>query len=91
MGGITVNSRAYGDSGKIRVEVDTTQDGISAWTKEFHDAKDILNLLLAIAPAETTKVRDFVARTVNFGEGYLVMPCEEQDFSEYGFEKVPPA
>lgn len=89
MGGIAVNSRM--ENGKIRMEIDTTKDGVSAWKKDFHDAKDILNLLLAIAPAETTKVRDFVTRTVNFGEAHVVIPCQEMDFSKYGFEKLPPA
>jgi hypothetical protein len=77
---IAINSRVYGEYGKggrIRVEVDTIQDGISAWTKEFHDARDIQNLLLGLAPAETAKITDFITRTVNFGEGHVVISCEE--------------
>jgi len=91
MGGVVVHSRVYGDSGRIRVEVDTTQDGTSAWTKDFHDARDILSLLLTIAPEEVTSVRDFVTRTANFGEGHVTLACKEMDFSKYGFEKLPPA
>jgi len=89
MGTITINSRK--ESGIIRVEVDTTQGGISAWTKDFPDAKDVLNLFLKLAPTEAAKIRDFVTTKVNFGEGHIVIPCEEQDFSKYGFEKLPPA
>lgn len=76
---------------KICLEIDTTRDGISAWKKDFHDAKDIMDLLLGIAPEQTEKVRDFVTRTVNFGEAHVVLPCEEMDFSKYGFEKLSPA
>ena len=86
---ITINSRKEG--GIIRVEVDTTQGGISAWTKDFPDAKDVLNLFLKLAPTEAAKIRDFVTTTVNFGEGHIVIPCKEQDFSKYGFEKLPSA
>ena len=91
MEGIAVNSRKYGEHGRIRLEVDTTQDGMCAWTRDFQDAKEILSLLLAIAPADTTKVRDFITRTVDFGEGNAVIRCEEKDFAKYGFEKSPPA
>ncbi len=90
MEGIVVHSKVY-EGGRIRVEVDTSQDGMSAWTKDFHDAKDILSLLLAISPVETEKVRDFVTRTVSFGEGRVGLACTEMDFSKYGFEKLPPA
>jgi hypothetical protein len=91
MGGIVVHSRVYGEGGRIRVEVDTLRDGVSAWMKDFQDAKDILSLLLRIAPEETKNVRDFVTRTVNFGEGHVELPCKEMDFSKYDFEKLPPA
>ena len=91
MGRVAVNSRAYGDSGRIRVEVDTIQDGTFAWTKDFHDATGILDLLLAIAPEEVAGVRDFVTRKVTFGEAHVTLACSRWIFSQYGFEKLPPA
>jgi len=91
MSGVAVHSRVYGDSRRIQVEVDTTQDGTSAWTKDFHDAGDILSLLLTIGPEEVASVRDFVTRTTNFGQARVTLACEEMDFSKYGFEKLPPA
>lgn len=81
----------YGEGGSIRVEIDTTEDGISDWAKHFPDARDLQTLLLELAPMESTKIMDFTIQTRNFGEGHIVISCEERDFSKYGFEKLPPA
>jgi hypothetical protein len=81
----------YRNGGSIRVEVDTVQDGISAWTKRFDDATHIRSLLLELAPDEFAKVNDFIKATVTYGEGHVVIHCAENDFSKYGFEKMPPA
>jgi hypothetical protein len=94
MDSIVFHSMQYGEvheqNGRVQVDVDTPQDGMSAWRKNFHDAKDIQNLLLELAPAETAKITDFIIQTRNFGEGHVVIPCAEKDFSKYGFEKLPP-
>lgn len=88
---VTLHSRAYRDKGIVRLEIDTTQGGISAWTKDFPDANEILTLFLRLAPGETAKIRDFVTRTVSFGEGHVIIECEEKNFSTFGFEKLPSA
>jgi hypothetical protein len=94
MGTIVVHSMLHGvykQGGHIRLEVDTAQDGMSAWSKDFDDAKDIKSLLLELSPDETVKITDFITHTVNYGEERVDIHCSEQDFSKYGFEKLPPA
>jgi hypothetical protein len=88
---IIISSTVFGEDEHIRVVIETIQDGVCAWTKHFHDAKDIQRLLLELAPAESTKITDFITLTVNFREGQIVIPCVEKDFSKFGFEKLPPA
>jgi hypothetical protein len=88
MDAIRISSRKYGENGGIRLEVSTTQDVTSAWTKHFHNAKDIRSLLLELAPEESPKITEFITATVNFGDEHVVISCQEKDFSQHGFEKL---
>lgn len=92
---IVFHSLLYGDvheqDGRVRLDADTPEDGMSGWRKHFHDAKEIQNLLLELAPSETVKITDFIISTVNFGEAHLAISCAKADLSKYGFEKLPPA
>jgi hypothetical protein len=47
--------------------------------------------LVELAPGESAKIADFITLAANFGEGQIVIPCVEKDFSKFGFEKLPPA
>ena len=88
---IVISSKVFGKNENIRVVVETIQDRVCIWTKHFHDAKDIQTLLVELAPGESAKIADFITLAANFGEGQIVIPCVEKDFSKFGFEKLPPA
>jgi|HubBroStandDraft_4_1064222.scaffolds.fasta_scaffold815985_1 hypothetical protein len=88
---IVISTTVFGKNEYFRVVVETIQNEVCAWTKDFHNAKDLQRLLLELAPAESTKIADFITLIVNFGEGQIVIPCAEKDFSKFGFARLPPA
>jgi hypothetical protein len=75
---------------RFRLTIDTGEDGIEAWQKDFLDLNSLRDYLQRIAPEEGAKIDDFTGRSESVREGHTTLEIvPKRDFSADGFAKLP--